>query len=118
VAGLVLRIATLMRGFPLLMIGYLLLRRRWRLSAYSLMGITFSGLLTISILGLSQTLSFCNGLRFVTRSRFLAPAINISLGAFVSRIYWYAFGAHGGPLTMFGSLRWSLRDIGLLRDDR
>jgi len=95
-AGIILGVAALMRGFPFLLVGYLLLRHRWRAVAYTAVGIVMGGLLTIAILGLPQTLSFANGLRTVTMPRLLAVPINVSLGAFVSRMYWYSFGPHPG----------------------
>ena len=95
-AGLMLGVAALMRGFPLLMVGYLVLRRRWRAIAYTVIGIVIGGFLTIAFLGLAQTMSFSEGLRFVTKPRFLALPINVSLGAFISRMYWYTVGPHGG----------------------
>jgi Glycosyltransferase family 87 len=100
-AGLILGVAVVIRGFPLLMVGYLLLRKRWRVIAYTGLGIAIGGLLTVAILGLAQTLSFSNGLRFVTQPRFLALPINVSLGAFVSRMYWYVCDPHG---TLFSRL--------------
>jgi hypothetical protein len=100
-AGLILGVAVVIRGFPLLMVGYLLLRKRWRVIAYTGVGIAIGGLLTVAILGLAQTLSFSNGLRFVTQPRFLALPINVSLGAFVSRMYWYVCDPHG---TLFSRL--------------
>jgi hypothetical protein len=95
-AGLILGVAVLMRGFPLLMVGYLLVRRRWRIITYATLGIVMGALVTLAILGLPQTLSFTTGLRTVTMPRFLAVPINVSLGAFVSRMYWYAFGPRPG----------------------
>jgi Glycosyltransferase family 87 len=113
-AGFILGIAALMRGFPLLMVGYLVLRRRWRAIAYTVLGIVMGGLLTIAILGLPQTLSFSEGLRFVTKPRFLALPINVSLGAFVSRMYWYAFGPHGGISNFVRSVLVAAAEIGVL----
>ena len=113
-AGLTLGVATLMRGFPLLLIGYLLLRRRWRAMAYTAVGIAIGGILTIAFLGLSQTLSFSHGARFVTMPRFLALPINISLAAFVSRMYWYAFGARAGVSNIVRSMLVVISEIGVL----
>ncbi len=113
-AGLILGIAVLMRGFPLLMVGYLVLRRRWRAIAYAALGIVMGGLLTVAILGLPQTLSFSSGLRTVTMPRLLAVPINVSLGAFVSRMYWYAFGPHSGISNSVRRILVSAVEIGLL----
>ncbi len=113
-AGIILGIAGLMRGFPLVMLGYLVLRRRWRAIAYTAIGMVAGGLLTIAVLGLPQTLSFANGLRFVTKPRFLALPINLSLGAFVSRMYWYAFGPHPGISNIVRKVLVTVAELGLL----
>jgi hypothetical protein len=113
-AGVILGAAVLLRGFPLVMVGYLTLRRRWRVITYTAVGIALGGLLTIMCLGLAQTLSFCNGLGFVTKPRFLAMPINVSLGAFVSRIYWYSFGPHSGISDMIRRVLVAAVEFGLL----
>jgi hypothetical protein len=95
-AGLILGVAVLMRGFPLLLVGYLLLRRRWRAAAYTILGIVAGALVTVAILGIPSVLSFSHGLQTVTMPRFIAIPINVSLGAFVSRMYWYSIGAGPG----------------------
>lgn len=113
-AGLTLGIAILMRGFPLLLIGYLLLRRRWRAVASTVIGIVMGALLTIAILGLPQTLSFSNGLRTVTMPRLLALPINLSLAGFISRLYWYAIGVSPGLLDFIRRLLVVTAQLGVL----
>jgi hypothetical protein len=113
-AGLILGVAVLMRGFPLLMVGYLLLRRRWRAVAYTILGIGMGALLTVAILGLPQTLSFSNGLRTVTMPRLLAVPINVSLGAFISRMYWYTFGPTPGLSSFIRRLLVVAAQLGLI----
>ncbi len=113
-ARLILGVAVLMRGFPLLLVGYLLLRRRWRAVAYTTLGIVIGALLTIAILGLPQTLSFSNGLRTVTMPRLLAVPINVSLGAFVSRMYWYSFGGAPGLSNFIRRLLVMAAQLGVL----
>jgi Glycosyltransferase family 87 len=113
-AGLILGIAVLLRGFPLLMVGYLVLRRRWRAIVYTVISIVVGALLTFAILGVSHTLSFSNGFRLVTKLRFLASPTNVSLGAFVSRMYWYSLGAHSGISNSIRLVLVAVAQIGLL----
>ena len=113
-AGLILGIAVLLRGFPLLMVGYLMLRGRSRAIVYTVISVAAGALLTIAILGLPQTLSFSNGFRFVTKLRFLAMPTNVSLGSFVSRMYWYAFGAYPGFSNSIRRFLVGATEIGLL----
>jgi alpha-1,2-mannosyltransferase len=113
-AGLILGVAVLMRGFPLLLVGYLLLRRRWRAIAYTVLGIVAGGLATIAILGLPQTLSFSHGLQTVTMPRLLAVPINVSLGAFVSRMYWYSIDPGPGLSNLVRRLLVVAAQLGVL----
>jgi hypothetical protein len=113
-AGLILGFAVLLRGFPLVLMGYLVLRRRWRTLEYAVIGIIAGAILTFALLGTEQTLSFSTGFRFVTKARFLAVPINVSLGAFISRMYWYAFGAQGGPSNVIRSIVVGLAQIAVL----
>jgi Glycosyltransferase family 87 len=100
-AGLMLGIAALLRGMPILMVGYLLVQRRWRAVAWTAIGIAFGAFVTVAALGVPQTMSFAHGLRFVTKNRFLALPINISLNAFISRLFWYATSASASPAVDF-----------------
>ena len=113
-AGLILGVAVLMRGFPLLIVGYLLLRRRWRAIAYTILGIVAGALATIAFLGLPQTLSFSHGLQTVAMPRYLAVPINVSLGAFVSRMYWYSIGAGPGLSNLIRRLLVAAAQLGVL----
>jgi hypothetical protein len=113
-AGLILGIGVLLRGFPLLMVGYLVLRRRWRAIVYTVISIVAGALLTFAVLGVSSTLGFINGYRLVTKLRFLAMPVNVSLGAFVSRIYWYSFGAHSGFSNSIRLVLVAAAEVGLL----
>ena len=90
-AGLILGFAGAIRGFPLLLAGYLFMQRRTRALVWTGVGLALCGLVTVALLGVHQTLSFSHGLFFVTRDRFLVIPINISLGAFISRLFWYAY---------------------------
>jgi len=113
-AGLVLGVAVLMRGFPLLLVGYLLLRRRWRAIAYTILGMVVGALVTVAILGIPSVLSFSHGLQTVTLPRFIAIPINVSLGAFVSRMYWYSIGPGPGLSNFIRRVLVASAQVGLL----
>src|ERR1700685_4451403 len=57
-AGLILALATLLRAFPFLLIGYLILMKRWRAVAYTMVGLAVGGLITLALAGVASTLSF------------------------------------------------------------
>jgi hypothetical protein len=84
-AGLALAMAVLLRFFPLVMTGYLILQRRWRALAYAILGIVVGAILTIAASGLSNCASF-----FVSASGLVNDSVaginrDISLYFFVSR---------------------------------
>jgi Glycosyltransferase family 87 len=95
-AGLILALAGLWRGFPLLLMGYLLLRGRWRALGYTIVGLVAGGIATVALIGMSNSLSFFSaGMHEVTLNRFLVLPINIALPSFVSQMFWYAAAAAG-----------------------
>jgi hypothetical protein len=71
-------------------------------------------LVTIAFLGLPQTLSFSHGLQTVTMPRLLAVPINVSLGAFLSRMYWYSIGAGPGRSNLIRRLLVVAAQLGVL----
>lgn len=95
-AGVILAFATLLRAFPLLLVGYLILMKRWRVVAYTMAGLAVGGLLTLALAGFGSTLSFVLAPTYLTEQwRELLPG-NIALGPTVSRMFWYVFGVHLG----------------------
>jgi hypothetical protein len=87
-AGLCLALAGLLRIFPLLLLGYLLIQRRWQVLAWTLLGLVAGGLITIWLMGVSETLSFPQAVRLISDSRFLSSLGNIALQSFVSNLFW------------------------------
>jgi Glycosyltransferase family 87 len=84
-AGLALAMAVLLRFFPLVMAGYLILQRRWRALACAILAIVVGAVLTIAVSGLSNCASF-----FVSASGLVNDSVaginrDISLYFFVSR---------------------------------
>ena len=93
-AGLMLALATLLRAFPLLLVGYLVLMRRWRAVAYTGIGLLFGGLITLALAGVNSTLSFVLAPTYLTEQWREALPGNIALGPTLTRMSWYFFGAH------------------------
>jgi hypothetical protein len=95
-AGLFLALAGLIKIFPLLMVGYFVTRHRWRAVSYTAAGVIAGVLVTIAMVGVQRSLGFMNGVHSITSYEFIARPANIALGAFVSRLFWYASGTMGG----------------------
>jgi len=96
VAGLWLAFASLLRVFPLLLIGYLAIQRRWRVLLWTFIGLGIGGLVTVSLLGLNDSLSFLQGVELLTGQRWLSLHGNIALGAAVLRLFWFIAGGETG----------------------
>jgi len=103
-AGLILACATLLRAFPLLLVGYLILMRRWRAVAYTIAGLAVGGLVTMALVGMSRSFSFLLAPGYLTEQWAQALPSNIALGPSVLRMFWYFFGAPLGP-----ALQWAAR---------
>src|SRR5271156_296125 len=95
-AGLLIAAAALLRAYPLLLIGYFVLRRKWRAAILATIGIAAGGFATVAVLGLSQTLSFIHGALWLTDYRVVNRVDNLSLGPFVSRMFWSLTGTSPG----------------------
>src|SRR5271156_3974230 len=103
-AGLILAFATLLRAFPLLLVGYLILMKRWRAVAYTMVGFAVGGLATVALVGMSRSFSFLLAPGYLTEQWAQALPSNIALGPSVLRMFWYFFGAPLGP-----ALQWAAR---------
>ena len=95
-AGLMIAIAALLRAYPLLLVGYFIFRRKWRAVMFATAGIAAGGFATVAILGLPQTLSFVHGALWLTDYRVVSRVDNLSLGPFVSRMFWSLTGTAPG----------------------
>jgi Glycosyltransferase family 87 len=95
-AGLLIASAALLRAYPLLLVGYFMLRRKWRAVAFATAGITAGVVVTVATLGLTQFLSFVHGASWVTDYSMINRVDNLSLGPFVSRMFWAIAGTAPG----------------------
>jgi hypothetical protein len=107
-AGLILAFATLLRAFPLLLVGYLVLMKQWRAVAYTMVGLAVGGLVTVVLVGVGSTLSFVLAPGYLTEGwREVLPS-NIALGPSALRMFWYFFGVPLGPTLQWASMATSL----------
>jgi alpha-1,2-mannosyltransferase len=107
-AGLILALASLLRAFPLLLVGYLILMKRWRAVAYTMVGLAVGGLITLALAGAGSTLSFILAPSYLTEQWREALPGNIALDPTVARMYWYFFGLHLGT-----TLEWARKATSL-----
>ncbi|MGA9723188.1 MAG: glycosyltransferase family 87 protein [Candidatus Binatus sp.] len=101
-AGLLIALAGLLRAYPLLLVGYFVIRRKWRAFEFAMAGIAAGAFVTVAILGLTQTLSFVHGASWLTENYLVSRVDNLALGPFVSRTFWALTGtAHGSSADWF-----------------
>lgn len=96
VAGVSLALAGLLKVYPLLLVGYLLVRRKWGVLLY--MGVTFGiGLgLTCAFVGLSRTVEFLREIGPLTQQ--IGPPANVSVVGMISNVFWRFF-SRSDPLA-------------------
>jgi len=95
-AGFLLAAASLLRIYPVIVTGYLAVTGRWRALIYTIILGIIGVLLTASILGVGRTLSFVELFAFLTGPHWLKIPVNVSLDAFISRMFWSAGSATAG----------------------
>ena len=94
-AGLLLALAGLTRIFPFLLVGYLLIRRRWRVILYAAAGSVLLGAITIAFVGAANSLSFLRS-AIATSSQSWDLDYNASSVTMVSRMFWHS--GYSGPV--------------------
>jgi len=92
-AGLLLALAGLTRIFPFVLVGYLLIRRRWRVILYSAAGTLLFGAITVAFIGAANSLSFIHSIG--TSARYWDSDYNTSPVTLVSRVFWHS--GYSGP---------------------
>jgi len=114
-AGVLLGFACLIKLFPGLLIVYLLLRRRWQAAAVASATVAFGGLLSLAIVGPSDTLDFFLRVAPTNAAVLAAFPLNTALAGPISRLL--VDGAWVRPLLVAPSLAiWLTRlaSLGLL----
>jgi Glycosyltransferase family 87 len=91
-AGSALAIAVLLRVFPVIMFGYLVVRRRWRALGFAIAGLAIGAAIAIGFVGLPTALDFRNAIVFVTSNGWLIRPANVALSAFIARMFIYSAG--------------------------
>ncbi len=102
-AGLALAAAGLLKAFPLVIVGYFIVQRRWRAFAWTLVGVIAGTAVTVLAFGIQRNASFVAGTYLTRSAGFLARPANVALSSFVSRWFWYASGA----VSMSPGLDWA-----------
>ena len=97
-AGFAFALAILLRVFPLAMIGYIVLQRRWRLLLFTAAGCTVGAFFTLLVLGSAETLSFTRGIEALNDQRWAAFPQDLAPSALVSRVFWALIPAGGSRL--------------------
>jgi hypothetical protein len=114
-AGLCLAFAGLTRVFPLLLVVYLVIQRRWRVLNWTLIGLVAGGLTTVGLMGIKKSLSFLvYGQRDLVHHWLHYPA-NIALAAVVSRHFWFITGEQtGATFDLLRQIAIAAADVALL----
>jgi hypothetical protein len=73
-AGLILAFAGLLRVYPLVIAGYLVLERRWRALVAMGLGVMAGGLATVMLIGPTRCVSFAHGLSYLTTDQWIAKS--------------------------------------------
>ena len=103
-AGLMLALAGLLRAYPFVMFGYLVLRRKWRALKFAIIGVAAGALIPVAFFGLTRCLNWVHGAAWVSNhERMIFPFV-ISIAPFVSRMYWAVFGTTAPDLIRHAAI--------------
>lgn len=103
-AGLMFALAGLLRAYPFVMFGYLVLRRKWRALKFAIVGAAAGALIPVAFYGFARCLNWVHGAAWVSNhDRMIFPFV-ISIAPFVSRMYWAAFGATAPDLLRHAAI--------------
>jgi hypothetical protein len=95
-AGLTLALAAALRAFPLLIAGYLIVRRRWRALGFTVLGLVLIGSVTAAALGIHQCVSYVQIVHGADAQWVMSQPWNLALHAFIWRMFRDAFGPAPG----------------------
>ncbi len=91
-AGMMLAFAALLRVFPGLLAGYLVVQRRWRTLGYMALGLAIGMGMTIALVGFHTSMGFIGRFGYLTGDNWIYRPANVALGSFVSRLFAYSCG--------------------------
>lgn len=112
-SGFLLAVAGALRAYPLAMAAYLLLTRRLRALASTVLFLVIITALTVFSLGPSFCLAWFDGLLYA--AKFGANPLAVSLPTFISRFFWFGFGMElAGPLALWRSGTIAIAEAALL----
>ncbi len=102
--GLILAIAGLLKVYPLFLVGYLLLKHRWRAVFFTAFGLVLGAAATSATIGIPLTLDFGRRLTRYARDFLVVNHLTgdpriINIDAFVSRAFWQITGTNAGAAT-------------------
>jgi hypothetical protein len=93
-AASMLAMAALLRVFPILLVGYLVVRRRWRMLWWTGAWLAVGALVTVGVMGFGRSLSFFRVVPFIVSDSFIRQFGHVSLSGFVAREFSYVAGDH------------------------
>lgn len=92
-AGLLLALAGLLRAYPLALLGYFVVRRRWRVVEFAIFGLAIGGVITLALVGITRSFSFLAVIGFGHRGN--EPALQVlAAQSFFENASLYAFIYH------------------------
>jgi hypothetical protein len=97
VAGLILAMAAALRVFPSLFVIYFAVLRRWRALMCTLLGLVIIGIVTVLLTGPTIVEGFVAATISRAGENATSRPYDVSLSAFITRLFWYAFGYTLGP---------------------
>jgi hypothetical protein len=106
-AGIMLAAAGLLRDFPLLLMVYLALARRWSTLRCAAISLVAGALITTLMVG-APCIDFIRALGWASQRKFLELSVNPALGPTVSRLFWFTSGFG------FGAQHDALRRVAVL----
>ncbi|HTW86892.1 MAG TPA: glycosyltransferase family 87 protein [Candidatus Binataceae bacterium] len=93
-AAAMLAAATLLRVFPILLIGYLVVIRRWRMLWWTGVWLAAGALVTVALVGFDRSVSFFRVVPFIASDAFIREYSNVSTSGFIAREFSYVVGGH------------------------
>ena len=113
-AGSMLALAVLLKVFPVILMGYLMLRRQGKAIVYTRLGLIIGGIVTLTLVGVARSLHFFQVLPFLTSPFWLSQAGNVALGAMISRLFWFSADLSGPGVEFARRAAVTIAELSLL----